>query len=202
MRLLKNGEIQVLVATDVASRGLDVDDLSHVFNFHLPDNRDRYTNRIGRTGRADKKGLAITLATPFELHSHEFFQQSAKVRDFKLEDLPSKSQVIRRHEQDLMEKLTAIVVTEEMRSKCAALFANAEPLDAMAQMFKLLQTERGIQGPEHLGFHPSKVQEMAGVGKRGFSQDFGGRKWRPRNGFRARNERTRRTSGRRRANSE
>lgn len=56
----KNGEIQVLLATDVASRGLDIDDVSHVINYDMPDSMDSYIHRIGRTGRANKKGIAIT----------------------------------------------------------------------------------------------------------------------------------------------
>lgn len=56
----KNSEIQVLLATDVASRGLDIPDVSHVINYDLPETYDAYVHRIGRTGRADKKGTALT----------------------------------------------------------------------------------------------------------------------------------------------
>lgn len=56
----------MLVATDVASRGLDISGVSHVFNYHLPLNTESYIHRIGRTGRAGKKGMAITLVTPLE----------------------------------------------------------------------------------------------------------------------------------------
>ncbi|MBX3503585.1 MAG: DEAD/DEAH box helicase [Alphaproteobacteria bacterium] len=60
----KLGEIRLLVASDVAARGLDIDDLSHVFNFDAPFHPDDYVHRIGRTGRAGKAGIAYTLATP------------------------------------------------------------------------------------------------------------------------------------------
>ncbi len=56
----KKDEIQVLLATDVASRGLDIPNVSHVINFELPESQENYVHRIGRTGRADKKGVAIT----------------------------------------------------------------------------------------------------------------------------------------------
>lgn len=56
----KKGEIQVLLATDVASRGLDIDDVTHVINYDQPGTYDDYVHRIGRTGRADKKGMALT----------------------------------------------------------------------------------------------------------------------------------------------
>ena len=60
----RNGKYDILVATDVASRGIDVDDISHVINFDMPDTVDAYTHRIGRTGRAEESGEAFTLATP------------------------------------------------------------------------------------------------------------------------------------------
>jgi ATP-dependent RNA helicase RhlE len=60
----KNGKYQVLVATDVAARGIDVDNISHVINFDIPDGADSYIHRIGRTGRAQAKGDAITFVAP------------------------------------------------------------------------------------------------------------------------------------------
>ena len=60
----RNGKYDILVATDVASRGIDVADISHVINFDMPDTVDAYTHRIGRTGRVEKSGEAITLAVP------------------------------------------------------------------------------------------------------------------------------------------
>jgi ATP-dependent RNA helicase DeaD len=63
----RNNQIKVLVATDVAARGLDIDDISHVINYDLPDEVELYVHRIGRTGRAGKTGISLTLLTPREL---------------------------------------------------------------------------------------------------------------------------------------
>lgn len=60
----KNGSYQIMVATDIAARGLDVDSISHVINFDMPDTTDAYIHRIGRTGRAKRTGDAFTLVTP------------------------------------------------------------------------------------------------------------------------------------------
>ncbi|TDC78176.1 DEAD/DEAH box helicase [Actinomadura sp. 7K507] len=60
LRAFRNGKIGVLVATDVAARGLDVDDVTHVINYECPDSADTYVHRIGRTARAGKKGVAVT----------------------------------------------------------------------------------------------------------------------------------------------
>jgi ATP-dependent RNA helicase RhlE len=56
----KGNELQILLATDVASRGLDIPDVSHVINYDMPESYEVYIHRIGRTGRADKKGIALT----------------------------------------------------------------------------------------------------------------------------------------------
>lgn len=61
---LRRGKIQLLVATDVGSRGLDIEDLTHVINYHLPRSAEDYVHRIGRTGRAGKMGVAISFASP------------------------------------------------------------------------------------------------------------------------------------------
>ena len=60
LRRFKNGQIQYLVATDVAARGIDVDNISHVINYELPQEEELYIHRIGRTGRANKKGEAYS----------------------------------------------------------------------------------------------------------------------------------------------
>src|SRR5690606_25124855 len=62
----RNGELKLLVASDVAARGLDIPDVSHVFNFDVPHHADDYVHRIGRTGRAGKTGTAITIVAPHD----------------------------------------------------------------------------------------------------------------------------------------
>jgi len=61
LRQFKNGQVKILLATDVAQRGLDIENVTHVINFDLPETQDDYIHRIGRTARVDKKGIAITL---------------------------------------------------------------------------------------------------------------------------------------------
>lgn len=80
IKAFKENEIELLVATDVASRGLDISDVSHVFNYHIPLNPESYVHRIGRTGRAGKKGVAITLATPLEYKDLSKIKQITKAK--------------------------------------------------------------------------------------------------------------------------
>jgi superfamily II DNA/RNA helicase len=64
IRMFKEDVVQILVATDVAARGIDIEDVTHVINYEIPDTYDDYIHRIGRTGRANKLGVAITFADP------------------------------------------------------------------------------------------------------------------------------------------
>jgi ATP-dependent RNA helicase RhlE len=72
----RSGRFRVLVATDVAARGLDIDGITHVVNFEVPSNRETYTHRVGRTGRADATGTALTLVAPEELRALQALQRS------------------------------------------------------------------------------------------------------------------------------
>jgi ATP-dependent RNA helicase RhlE len=72
----RSGRYQVLVATDVAARGLDIDGITHVVNFEVPSSRETYVHRVGRTGRAAATGTALTLVAPEELRALEALQRS------------------------------------------------------------------------------------------------------------------------------
>ena len=101
MNRFRSGQIQVLVATDVAARGLDIDDISHVFNFDLPNDPEAYVHRIGRTGRAGKEGIAISLVTPGEngrLSRIEHYTRQ-KVSEAKV---PSESDIYQKREDALV----------------------------------------------------------------------------------------------------
>jgi ATP-dependent RNA helicase RhlE len=78
----KNGQFQIMVATDIAARGLDVDSISHVINFDMPDTADAYIHRIGRTGRAERSGDAFTLVTPGD---DDMIRKLEKIMGHKLE---------------------------------------------------------------------------------------------------------------------
>ena len=82
---LKAGKIDVLIATDVAARGLDVDRISHVFNFDLPTDPESYIHRIGRTGRAGRTGDAISFVTPRERHLLKSIEKATRKQLTKME---------------------------------------------------------------------------------------------------------------------
>jgi len=72
----RSGRFRVLVATDVAARGLDIDGITHVVNYEVPSNRETYVHRVGRTGRAEMTGTALTLVAPEELRALQALQRS------------------------------------------------------------------------------------------------------------------------------
>ena len=88
MSRFRDGAIQVLVATDVAARGLDIEQVSHVVNYDLPSDPEAYLHRIGRTGRAGRKGVAITLVEPREQRLLRNIERLMK-RDVEIERLPT-----------------------------------------------------------------------------------------------------------------
>ncbi|MDA8155348.1 MAG: DEAD/DEAH box helicase [Actinomycetota bacterium] len=108
MRKFKNGDIDVLVATDVAARGLDIPDVSHVINFSTPQYPEAYIHRIGRTGRAGKSGIAITLVTPRQYGQLRLIERSAKTRITK-EKLPTQAEVKKARENDLAESIEEVI---------------------------------------------------------------------------------------------
>jgi len=97
-------QLKVLVATDVAARGLDIDDISHVFNYHLPDDVEVYVHRIGRTGRAGKTGVAITLLSPKEKRRMREVEALTKQSVTKME-IPSVGDIHRHRENKVVETM-------------------------------------------------------------------------------------------------
>jgi ATP-dependent RNA helicase DeaD len=76
MRAFKNERVQILIATDLAARGIDIEGLSHVYHYQLPDQEEYYTHRSGRTARAGKKGISLCLVTPNELKQLKSFEKA------------------------------------------------------------------------------------------------------------------------------
>jgi ATP-dependent RNA helicase DeaD len=104
MEKFRRRGFEFLIATDVAARGLDVDDLEVVFNFDLPNDAEDYTHRIGRTGRAGKEGRAFTFVSGRELYKLQGMVRFAKIK-IRRENVPSLDQVEEARENVFFEKL-------------------------------------------------------------------------------------------------
>jgi ATP-dependent RNA helicase DeaD len=104
----KKKRINVLVATDVAARGIDINNLTHVINYALPQDPESYVHRIGRTGRAGKEGTAITFVTPQEYRQLTFIKRIAKT-DIRKEKLPNVGDVIAIKKERIKSDIDAII---------------------------------------------------------------------------------------------
>ena len=100
----RKGQISVLVATDVAARGLDIDDISHVFNYDIPTDPEVYVHRVGRTGRAGRDGIAITLITPKEQWPLRRIEQYTKQK-LEQHQIPSGEKIQQMRDQQLVERM-------------------------------------------------------------------------------------------------
>lgn len=101
--------LQILVATDVAARGLDVNDLTHVIHYVLPDDKETYTHRSGRTGRVNKEGTSIALVTPREKMSIKSIERTIK-RTFVEMEIPSGMAVCQRQMQHLLAQMSTVTM--------------------------------------------------------------------------------------------
>ncbi len=103
---------QLLVATDVAARGLDVDDLTHVINFGLPDDIESYTHRSGRTGRAGKKGTSISIVHTREKHKIRAIEKEIG-KSFVEGDIPTPNEICTKQLYKVMDQIVKADVNEE-----------------------------------------------------------------------------------------
>ena len=95
MGLFRDKSIQLLIATDVAARGIDVQGISHVINYELPDDTEVYTHRSGRTGRAGKSGISVSIVTPKEIYRFKQIEKLVNTRIHRM-DIPSGKDVCRK----------------------------------------------------------------------------------------------------------
>src|SRR5512147_1538818 len=137
-------QLKVLVATDVAARGLDIDDISHVFNYHLPDDAEVYIHRIGRTGRAGKTGIAITLLSPREKRRLREVEALTKQPITKME-LPTTTEILKHRENKVIESLKVWLgrgrFKRELEMVQELVAAGHDPLDVAAAALKIARAD-------------------------------------------------------------
>jgi ATP-dependent RNA helicase DeaD len=137
-------QLKVLVATDVAARGLDIEDISHVFNYHLPDDAEVYVHRIGRTGRAGKAGVAITLVSPREKRRLREVEALTK-QPIKKMELPTTAEIHRHREEEVVEKVRIWLgrgrFKRELEMVQELIAAGHDPLDVAAAALKIARAD-------------------------------------------------------------
>lgn len=144
MRKFRDGSIDVLVATDVAARGLDVSGVTHVINFDLPQDPESYVHRIGRTGRAGKEGTAWSFVTPRET-DHLHFIEKVTRQKMSRKPLPSIAEAIEGKQRITAERLLEVVQNEEFTEYKAISIQLLEQYDSvhlLSAAIKLLTGEK------------------------------------------------------------
>ncbi|WP_299367610.1 DEAD/DEAH box helicase [Winogradskyella sp.] len=113
MKSFRNKQIQMLVATDVAARGIDVDDITHVINYQLPDEIETYTHRSGRTGRAGKTGVSMVIVAKSEVRKIKSIERIIK-KQFEKKDIPSGMEICEVQLMSLANKVHNTEVNHEI----------------------------------------------------------------------------------------
>ncbi len=136
----RNKKINVLIATDVAARGLDIDDLTHVINYALPQDPESYLHRIGRTGRAGKEGTAITFISPEE-HRKLMFIKNFTQTEIRKERIPLIKDVINFKKEKIASELRSMIevgVAHNYVSLAKEMIKNHNPEDVVAALIKYI----------------------------------------------------------------
>lgn len=129
MQKFRKKQIQILVATDVAARGLDVDELTHVINYNLPDDPEVYVHRSGRTGRAGKSGISIAVIHSRETNKLRDIDRKSGIR-FTKEPVPSGLDICKTQLMTLIDKVKAVNVDEKtIEQFLPAIYEKLEDLD-------------------------------------------------------------------------
>ncbi len=142
MRKFRDGSIDVLVATDVAARGLDVSGVSHVVNFDLPQDPESYVHRIGRTGRAGKEGEAWSFVTPREIDHLHFIERVTRHRIAR-KPLPTLAEALEGKQRIIAERLLEAVESGELNEYKGLAIQMLEQYDSVQLLSAALKLMTG-----------------------------------------------------------
>ena len=152
----RNQQVRWVVATDIAARGLDVDHLTHVINYDLPDSVENYVHRIGRTGRAGREGTAISLINPLDKRKLRLIERHLRQR-LDTRSIPKRSQIEARQLQKLQSKVRDALSGERMASFLPLIAQLGEEYDPHAIAAAALQIAYDETRPAWMG--PDYAQE-------------------------------------------
>ncbi len=139
LKKFREKHVNIMVATDVAARGIDVNNLTHVINYALPQDSESYVHRIGRTGRAGNKGTAITFITRGEMRQFGWIKRDVKT-EIKREELPTAQDIIAMKRNKIKDDLKDIITTDthrdhyDMASELLELYSPEVALSALLRL--------------------------------------------------------------------
>lgn len=138
MKRFRDGKTELLIATDVAARGLDINNVTHVINFDIPQDPVSYVHRIGRTGRIGRKGQAITLISPKEYRQLRLIENLIKTR-IKRQELPSLADISERQAENIKMQLIKLMQSNRLgnyRAIVGDLLQEYDSMDVAAAALK------------------------------------------------------------------
>ncbi|MDF2499840.1 MAG: cshA 2 [Anaerosporomusa subterranea] len=143
IRQFRDGSTDILVATDVAARGLDISGVTHVYNFDIPQDPESYVHRIGRTGRAGQAGTAITFVIPREMDHLRTIERLSRRKIVRM-SVPTMSDALEGQQRLAVERLLAVIEEggfEKYNSRAAELLDENDSVALVAAALKLLTKE-------------------------------------------------------------
>ncbi|WP_404451197.1 DEAD/DEAH box helicase [Virgibacillus necropolis] len=189
----KSGRIEILVATDVAARGLDISGVSHVYNFDIPQDPESYVHRIGRTGRAGRTGEAVSFITPREMAHLHLIEKVTKSKMKRL--MPPTNQDAQRGQQQVtVDKLLKTLESKDLKSyheTANELLQDHDSISVIAAALKMLTKERRDTPVQISSVQPisvKKAQQRGGKDNRRNKRNYGQRSQGGRNNQGGRNQ--------------
>lgn len=180
MNLFRSGRADILIATDVAARGIDVDDVEAVFNYDIPQDIEYYVHRIGRTGRAGKKGRSFTLVAGREVYKIRDIERSCKTK-VKVRSIPSVSDVTALKVEKVLNEAIALIEAENLSNMVKAVEEKLNDSDITALELAAAFLKQGM------GEEPKEIElfqkSYRGGDRKGKGRDGRGREGRDRDGF-------------------
>lgn len=151
MNAFRNGKTEILVATDVAARGIDVDDIEAVFNYDVPQDDEYYVHRIGRTGRAGRMGRAFTFVVGKEVYKIKDIQRYCNTK-ITVQPIPSMNDVTNTKAEKFLDKINKIILDEDL-SKMISIIetrVNEEDYTSLDVAAAFLKMSMGGEGNEQI----------------------------------------------------
>lgn len=149
MKKFKEGKLDILVATDVAARGLDISGVTHVYNYDIPSDPDSYVHRIGRTGRAGHHGISLTFVTPNEMDYLHEIEKLTRVRMLPLKP-PTEEEAFRGQVASAVNDIDELIhddATDKYRDAAGKLLSTHDAVDLVAALLNELTTDDANQVP-------------------------------------------------------
>ena len=176
IRRFKDQTIDIMVATDVAARGLDISGVSHVYNFDIPQDPESYVHRIGRTGRAGNKGLAVTFVSPREIDHLRIIENMTKKKISKMA-IPSMHDVLAGNQQVAINQLRETIEEnkhQEYKRLAETLLDDMDSVTLLAAALKLITKEPDATPVRLTAVEPLRSKKPQFDRKRRSNNDRGG----------------------------